>query len=63
MNKLNIVLFFLTIFITIPVHAVEPADEKRLDEVAERGSYIMPFDLEKTTHIFDKTKTGGILQK
>jgi hypothetical protein len=34
----------------------------RLDEVAKRGSHVMPFDLEQTTHVFTKTETGGIQQ-
>lgn len=50
------------LFVIIPAHAVEPADEKRLDEIAERGTHVMPFDLEKTTHIFTKTTEGGIQQ-
>lgn len=62
MNKLFIALFLLALFIAVPIHAVEKADEQRLDEVAERGSHVMPFDLEKTTHIFSKTDTGGIQQ-
>ena len=62
MNKLFIPSFLLALFIATPVHAVEKADEQRLDEVAERGSHVMPFDLEKTTHIFTKTDTGGIQQ-
>lgn len=62
MNKLFIALFLLTLCIAVPIHAVEKADEQRLDEVAERGSHVMPFDLEKTTHIFSKTDTGGIQQ-
>ena len=43
-------------------HAVQPADSVRLDEVVERGSKVMTFDLDKTLHIFDKTETGGIQQ-
>lgn len=62
MNKLFIALFLLALFIAVPIHAVEKADEQRLDEIAERGSHVMPFDLEKTTHIFSKTDTGGIQQ-
>ncbi len=50
------------IFLITPVHAAEPASEQRLDEVAGRGAHVMPFDLEKTTHIFSKTDTGGIQQ-
>lgn len=40
----------------------EPVSPKRLDEVAERGSKVMPFNLEKTLHIFNKTEKGGIQQ-
>ena len=57
-----IVSLLLVLFAATPVYAVEPADEKRLDEVAERGMHIMPFDLEKTTHVFSKTANGGIQQ-
>jgi hypothetical protein len=32
----------------------------RQAEVAERGSSIMPFDLDRTTHHFAKTDTGGV---
>lgn len=37
-------------------------DEKRLDEVAERGAHVMPFDLELSMHIFAKSAQGGIQQ-
>lgn len=50
------------LLVAVPVYAVEPADEKRLDEVAERGAHVMPFDLEKTVHVFSKTADGGIQQ-
>jgi hypothetical protein len=40
----------------------EKASEKRLDEVALRGRHVMPFSLEKTTHVFSKTTSGGIQQ-
>ena len=53
---------FLMLPVSMSVHAVEPADEKRLDEVAERGTHVMPFDLEKTIHVFSKTPEGGIQQ-
>jgi len=39
--------------------AAEPASPARLDEVAERGAKVMPFDLEKTTHVFSKNAQGG----
>lgn len=35
-----------------------PAD--RQAEVAERGRSVMPFDLDRTTHRFAKTATGGV---
>lgn len=43
-------------------YAQAPASEQRLHDVAERGSHVMPFNLEKTQHIFDKTAHGGIQQ-
>lgn len=61
MNLLTIPLLFALFTIT-PAHAGEKADEKRLDEVAHRGAHVMPFDLEKTTHIFSKTANGGLQQ-
>ncbi len=52
----------LTLLIVSPSYAVEKASEKRLDEVAQRGAHVMPFNLEITTHIFTKTPTGGVQQ-
>ncbi|CAG1021836.1 hypothetical protein DOJK_01276 [Patescibacteria group bacterium] len=57
----KIILFALTL-VSTQVLAVEPASEARLNEVVERGSHVMPFDLEQTTHIFSKTENGGIQQ-
>lgn len=54
--------FLIVLFAAMPAHAVEKADEKRLKEVAERGAHVMPFDLEKTTHVFSKTAKGGVQQ-
>ena len=34
----------------------------RQEEVAERGAEVMPFDLERTTHIFEKLDNGGLQQ-
>lgn len=36
------------------------AGSERQDEVAERGSVIMPFDLDRTTHIFKPLPDGGV---
>jgi hypothetical protein len=51
----------LGIFIASPVTAQTTSPE-RIDEVAERGAHVMPFDLKKTQHIFNKTNTGGVQQ-
>jgi hypothetical protein len=32
----------------------------RQEAVAERGAGVMPFDLEKTTHVFEATGSGGV---
>ena len=39
-----------------------PANPTRLAEVAGRGAEVMPFDLERTTHIFEKRDNGGLQQ-
>lgn len=62
MNILMFIVFLLASPLAVPLYAAEKAEDERLDEVAERGSHVMPFDLEKTTHIFSKTGTGGIQQ-
>ena len=36
------------------------ADKMRQEIVAKRGADVMPFDLRATTHIFTKTRMGGI---
>ena len=39
-----------------------PANPARLEEVAVKGAEVMPFDLERTTHIFEKKDNGGLQQ-
>jgi hypothetical protein len=34
--------------------------ERRQAEVAEAGRAVMPFDLESTTHVFEKRRDGGL---
>lgn len=34
----------------------------RQTSVAEAGTTVMPFDLEKTTHVFETTESGGLQQ-
>jgi len=36
--------------------------EERQQEIHDRGSLVMPFDLDKTTHVFKQTDEGGIQQ-
>ncbi len=36
------------------------ASHPRQEEVAERGAGVMPFDLDKTTHVFEATESGGV---
>ena len=37
-----------------------PAADARQKDVRERGAAVMPFSLEQTLHVFEKTKDGGI---
>jgi hypothetical protein len=37
-----------------------PADRQTV--IAERGAAVMPFDLDTSTHIFEKTRDGGVQQ-
>lgn len=52
----------IALLLTVPAYGAEKASEQRLDEVVQRGSHVMPFDLEQTTHIFSKTEKGGVQQ-
>ena len=38
---------------------VPAANTERQQEVAKRGTAVMPFDLEQTTHFFEPLKDGG----
>jgi hypothetical protein len=44
---------------TYQIRTSPTTSEARLDEVAERGRHVMPFNLEQTTHVFSKTTQGG----
>jgi uncharacterized protein (DUF305 family) len=43
-------------------HSATDASHARQAKVAERGAQVMPFDLEKTTHVFEPTEDGGVQQ-
>ena len=38
----------------------EPQTASRQDSVAAVGRQVMPFDLDRTTHVFQKTESGGL---
>jgi hypothetical protein len=60
--------YYLSLIITLiatnsfSVAAVEQATTKRLNEVERLGRHVMPFDLNKTLHVFSKTEDGGVQQ-
>lgn len=56
----QLLIMILTLLVIPPCYAVEKASEKRLDEVVQRGTHVMPFDLDLTTHVFSKTEKGGV---
>lgn len=60
--KRLIVFLSAALFITLSAQAVEKASDDRLGEIVQRGSHVMPFNLEQTTHIFSKTGKGGLQQ-
>ena len=61
MKRLITSLFALQ-FIAVSAQAVEKTSDNRLDEIVQRGSTMMPFNLDQTTHIFSKTEQGGLQQ-
>lgn len=58
--SLPVTLCGLLALIASPV--ISAADPDRQAEVAARGSQVMPFGLNATTHVFTKTDDGGIQQ-
>jgi hypothetical protein len=54
-------LYLSFLLLSTPLVAVDITRE-RVAEVAQRGTQVMPFDLDKTMHIFSKTELGGIQQ-
>jgi hypothetical protein len=50
------------LLLAAPVQAFEKASNTRQEQVERRGAQVMPFNLERTLHIFTKTKSGGIQQ-
>ena len=50
----------LTLFINASLASA--TDPSRQAEVSARGAHVMPFDLKATTHLFSKSKAGGVQQ-
>lgn len=50
----------VTVLVSLGVVVVLRA--MRTAEIAMRGATVMPFDLDRTTHVFDTTDRGGIQQ-
>lgn len=42
--------------------AIEKASDARINEVAQLGKQVMPFDLNQTLHVFSKVEDGGVQQ-
>ena len=59
-NKLFIAV--LAAITSLSVYAQEKASEARLDEIAQKGVQIMPFNLDQTVHVFSKREDGGLQQ-
>ena len=59
-NKLFIAV--LAAITSFSVYAQEKASEARLDEIAQKGVQIMPFNLDQTVHVFSKKEDGGLQQ-
>lgn len=55
--KLIAILFLALLLVGCGSHEAD-----RHAEIAERGEMVMPFDLDRTTHIFDKQDDGGLQQ-
>ena len=63
MNKKKLIFsLFLGISSIAPATAMEKASAARINEVAQLGKHVMPFDLNQTLHIFTKVNNGGVQQ-
>jgi hypothetical protein len=56
---------WMTVLLVLVGCQPQPAPQaapERLANVAAKGAEVMPFDLERTTHIFEKLDDGGLQQ-
>ncbi|GAW85314.1 conserved hypothetical protein [Bathymodiolus platifrons methanotrophic gill symbiont] len=54
--------FLAGMYFMMPATALEKAPDARINEVAQLGKQVMPFDLNQTLHIFSKVENGGVQQ-
>lgn len=60
-------IFFIAMVFTLPILLAinnknlinESNNLNRIDEIREKSTKVMPFDLDKTIHIFEKNNSGG----
>ncbi|MDA1028472.1 MAG: hypothetical protein O3B41_05395 [Bacteroidetes bacterium] len=62
MKLLYIAVMVLTLGLTGCRSSQQSQLADRQAEVAEKGTEVMPFDLDASTHIFKKTLEGGVQQ-
>jgi hypothetical protein len=53
-------MLLLSVTLVVPYKTAMLLAQTRQEEVAKRGAQVMPFDLEQTTHVFQKLKDGGL---
>jgi hypothetical protein len=54
------VLLLMSVTLVVPYKTAMLLAQTRQTEVAKRGAQVMPFDLEKTIHVFQKLEDGGL---
>ena len=59
LKRAGVMMLLIVWIATVGCSAATP---DRQEQVAETGAEVMPFDLERTTHIFDKLDSGGLQQ-
>ncbi len=63
MNQIKSRLVLTAIFLVVLLAACSTQSHSdRIAEVAKKGESVMPFDLERSTHIFRKQADGGLQQ-
>ncbi|MCA9368780.1 hypothetical protein H6804_00270 [Candidatus Nomurabacteria bacterium] len=63
MKKINVVIVIALVLFGIGLILFKQKQtQTRQEYIHDRGVMVMPFDLDKTTHVFTKTDQGGIQQ-